>query len=216
MYLSKIMISPSSKEASIDLNNPYQMHRTIMNAFPDGISREHGSILYRIELPTNTRNVYIPSILVQSKIKPNWNFINQKDNYLLPGDFINPAVMDFNPSIQINSVFRFRLMANPTRRNKNSKKLEPILTNDELLIWLSKKAEQSGFLIEPPNIYVKKIQVEQFEANQHKKKRIFTIHKVLFEGNLLVNNPQKFLFALENGIGRGRSFGCGLLSLAIS
>lgn len=216
MYLSKIMINPSSKEASNDLKNPYQMHRTIMNAFADGMTREHGSVLYRIELPTNTRDIYIPSILVQSKIKPDWNFINQKEKYLLPGEFNNPAVMDFNPSIQINSIFRFRLMANPTRRNRNSKKLEPILINDDLIIWLSKKAEQSGFLIDLSSIFVKKIQVDPFEANQHKKKRIFTIHKVLFEGNLLVKNPQMFLFALENGIGRGRSFGCGLLSLAIS
>jgi CRISPR system Cascade subunit CasE len=215
MFLSKILINPSSKEANVDLKNPYQMHRTIMKAFPNGIDREKAAALYRIEHPTKNSMTNVDCVLVQSVIKPDWKFLVDRKKYLAEGYQKNPAILEFNPKIQSNQIFQFRLVVNPTRRNRNNKKLEPILEQENLLNWLMNKGAMHGFSIDPANLLIRRLQVDMFEANQHNRRKVFTIHKVSFEGILEVEDSQKILRVLENGIGRGKSFGCGLLSLAI-
>ena len=41
-----------------------------------------------------------------------------------------------------------------------------------------------------------------------------TIEAVRFEGTLIVNDPTVLVSAVRSGIGPGKAFGCGLLSLA--
>ena len=84
------------------------------------------------------------------------------------------------------------------------------MPNDQLDKWLTRKAEFSGFRVErfisiqPGYIYVGK-------SGEPNGNRLFSAK---YEGILQVTNPADFQKTLTSGIGPGKAFGFGLLSVA--
>ena len=39
LYLSRILLNPRSRRAMSELLHPYEMHRTLMRAFPDCVNK---------------------------------------------------------------------------------------------------------------------------------------------------------------------------------
>jgi CRISPR system Cascade subunit CasE len=80
----------------------------------------------------------------------------------------------------------------------------------EQVSWLERKGEQNGFqllgldVIPVPNLYGRK------SSNPGAIK----IVSALYQGTLEILDAEAFKQAVRHGIGRGRSYGCGLLSLA--
>lgn len=214
MYLTKISINPSSRQANHDLDNPYEIHRTVMSAFPDGVQRESAAVLFRMETQQNRTGKGDPILLVQSKTLPDWHKLKQRRNYLLNCEEENPIVKPFYPKVDKAQILRFRLLANPTSRRSSDQKLIPITDKNALFAWISKKGSNAGFSIIAESLLIAGLETAQFEALKPNRKNQITLHKVLFEGYLQVTSPEKLIQAVQEGIGRGRSFGCGLLSLA--
>ena len=166
--------------------------------------------LFRIDPLYNGRVV----ILVQSAIKPDWDYAFHNAGYLLAAP---PEVKPFEPRFSRNQSLRFRLEANPTRRlsehspdvkEESIGKRVPVPT-DQLIDWLARRAESAGFLIkrdattlQPGYIYMNK---------NGKGQRL---RSVLFDGLLEVTAPDAFRQTLVCGIGSGKAFGFGLLSVA--
>ncbi len=155
-------------------------------------------------------------ILVQSAVKPDWEYAFHNAGYLLAA----PAeVKDYDPSFAKGERLRFRLAANPTRRlSKNSLDLKegsigkrvPVPT-DRLIDWLARRAESGGFSIDkgsttfqPGYIYMNKTRDGDGQR----------LRSVRYEGVLEVMDADKFRDTLAGGIGSGKAFGFGLLSVA--
>jgi len=165
MHLSQLILNLACRLVQRDLAKPYEMHRTLLNAFPDGKVRverkreEALGMLFRAETDGDVINV-----LVQSKIVPDWSCLNEiRDDsgrpYLLPADRIrddkpNPRTMIFDLTDQhlpAGRILTFRLRANPTKRlsagKGNTGKRVGIYDEEEQLAWLARKGEQHGFRV---------------------------------------------------------------------
>ena len=70
MFLSKLTLNPRSRQVRRELAEAYQMHRTLLRAFPDAGDGGPSRVLYRVDLP---RHPGPPVVLVQSAVCPDWS-----------------------------------------------------------------------------------------------------------------------------------------------
>ena len=222
MYLSRLAINPRSREVQQDLADVYQMHRTVMSAFPhveaEGDARAELSVLYRLETAERSREVLL---LVQSLICPDLSHLTRGYLAADSGEVENPAIKDVSRVLQAlreGQVLRFRLRANPTRKietkstpdgqRRNGRRVD-LRTEELQLEWLSRRAEQAGFALVPA------IQGGDVPAVRvGGRRRRVSLATVLFDGLLEVTDPGLFRQAIAAGIGPGKAFGCGLMSIA--
>lgn len=221
MLLHRIHLDPRCREARRDLSDPYQLHSTLCRAFstPDKKCTE-GEFLWRLEPETDSAGY--PRILVQSNSTPNWAGIGVQ-GWLANAD----SAIDLNDRLKLNSLkagqcLRFRLQANPCVRREG--KRQGLLRTDEQEGWLARKGKFHGFSLpqsasfdvsETPKdrIDVRISQEQMLRGKQHTGNGI-RIYSVLYDGILIVTEPDNFKSALQTGIGHGKAMGLGLLSVA--
>jgi CRISPR system Cascade subunit CasE len=234
-YLSRLLLDTRHRSIQRDLANCYQLHRTIMRAFPQAESnvRDSLGVLYRLE--EFTPDARLLRLLVQSEVAPDWSFLPFAALGADPEGRPNPAVRALDGEYQQIAVgmhFRFRLRANPTKRisNRNSSrddklqgKRVALLKEEDQLHWLNRKGEQHGFRLlasavaaEVPEAHAAPQGIQrgyrpQLPGGEAMK---LTFGAVRFDGRLEVTNPSAFIQALQAGIGSGKAFGFGLLSIA--
>jgi CRISPR system Cascade subunit CasE len=225
MFLSKLVLNLRNPQVRIDLARPYEMHRTLWRAFPKG---EPGRVLFRVD---SHRRGGSPTMLVQSEHDPIWGEL--PSNY-----FLRPAE---SKRLELNVVtgqrLRFRLRANPTKRvaSKNERlgsviagKRVGLATEREQIAWLLRKGQDGGFSI--PGEWVEEKHTETCQLIPLPNFRVDVTSEgrdrngkpgydgefiaVRFEGILKVTDSEKFRETVFAGIGSGKSFGFGLLSLA--
>lgn len=238
MYLSRLILNPHNRAVRGDLADVRQLHRTILRAFPSGPERvgdfrsRHG-LLFRLEV---SRRFDRPVLLVQSQTLPDWSFLQERGDYLerCPD---NPACKSIAPlmdAITEGQVLRFRLRANVTKKidtksgpdgkRRNGRRI-PLRTPEEQIAWLVRKAEQSGFQlleVDPldmagppiPDVSIRAERDVHARPACNGRSPALTFGAVVFEGRLRVTDRPAFLSALVSGIGPGKAFGFGLLSVA--
>jgi len=133
-------------------------------------------------------------------------------------DLIDRLKLD---ALKAGKRFRFRLRANPCVK-RDGKRLG-LLRLEEQEKWIARKGEQHGFALpklvsydlselSQERIDVRVSQEQMLGGRQHAGNGI-RIYSVLYEGALEVTEPDKFRYALQNGIGHGKVMGLGLLSV---
>lgn len=227
MFLSQLALNIRDRLARRDLASPYEMHRTLMNSYPYPRVEHQCDLLFRVEPSKNG----VPTVLVQTRELPDWS--GQSDSYLLRA----PESKPFDFAVTPGQRLRFRLRANPTKRvaSKNERlgsvmagKRVGLATEFDQIQWLLRKASAGGFRIpgewvdakdpetgEPvqlPNFRVDAI--PEGNARNDKKDQAGKFIAVRFEGVLIVTDPTLFQAAVVGGIGSGKAFGFGLLSVA--
>lgn len=224
-YLSRLVLNGRSRQVQRDLSDCHGLHRTILSAFPQeqssgGSARDRFGILYRLETPQGR-----PQVIVQSEAEPDWR-------RLPPGYLQSHAskqVDSYYSSIQPGASLRFRLRANPTRRisARNAEESErwrgrrvELRREADQLAWLRRKQETGGFQLcdvrlggddkSVPNV----LAAGQPNVRGHRDGEALTFGSVTFEGLLRVTDTERFQAVLRTGIGSGKAFGFGLLSVA--
>ena len=211
MYLSKLTLNVRNRQVQKELANRYELHRTLMRAFPAELSKDE-RILFRMEQDTHTAQAIL---LAQSFSMPNYS--------ILPADYLltNAEVKPFAPALKDGQTLVFRLLANPTRRiiktgeiteNLDKSKRVGLLNEEDQLKWLERKAADSGFRL--GNVRsTPQPDVIGYRHQDDERQRI-TLQAVLFDGVLEVLDTELVQKAIRAGIGSGKGFGFGLLSLA--
>ena len=220
MFLHRIHLDPRCREVRRDLSDPYQLHSTLCRAFsvPDKKCTE-GEFLWRCEPETDPAGY--PRILVQSLRTPDWTGIGVK-GWLAKAD---PGI-DLKDRLKLDSLkvgqhFRFRLRANPCV-TRNGKRLG-LLRLEEQEKWIERKGKLHGFSLPQlasfylPETSRKRVDVsisqeQMLRGNQHSGNAI-RIFSVLYDGILIVTEPDSFRNVLQAGIGHGKAMGLGLLSV---
>jgi CRISPR system Cascade subunit CasE len=194
MYLSKLVLNPRSKQALKEVDDPYQMHRTLARAFKDQL--DQARLLFRVDRPENGD----PHVIVQSLSKPNWS--------ALPEKYADVSSKSVDLELEKDLRLTFRLLARPTRRVKETGRRVTVRGDEALREWLERKAGAAGF-------EVKSVRINGSRWRDTKGgKTSQALGAVQFDGILVVTDPDKLREAVRNGIGPQKAYGFGLLSLA--
>ena len=205
-YLSRLILNLRSRAVQRDLASPHNLHRTVMSGFPDALNKYGERVLYRLDLMDCNSQ---PLLLVQSQLEPEWARLDP--SYLGHIDESNPQIKQIDWRPVAGQRFVFRLRANPTRRlgqNTESGKGKRVGLYEigEQIQWLHRKAEGGGFIVESV------LPTQQHRADDRKRDLKFL--SVQFDGILQVSDAAQFAVSLACGIGSGKAFGFGLLSVA--
>jgi CRISPR system Cascade subunit CasE len=225
LYLSRLVPDVRTTAARRDLANPYDMHRTLMRAFPDRDDGGPGRVLWRADPDPDSRAGGL-HLLVQSTLPPDWSGLD-------PGWLATrPQERQFDPAFCSGQRLRFRLRANPTRRAGKSHlepafigKRIPVIDTDGQFAWLARKADSGGFRLvgpggsgdaAPPDVTTSHADTVRSRKRGPDGGKPVTIdhYAVLFDGRLEVTDADRLAQTLAQGIGPAKAFGCGLLSLA--
>ena len=212
MYLSRLILNPRSWSVRRDLAHPYEMHQAIMRAFPQNLKLTEERVLWRVDEHPRTK---APALLVQSQSLPDWSWLEGERGYLLPVDEPNPAAKPLNLQLTVGQTLGFRLLANPTFKTKSNGRpvRQGILKEEDQRAWLVRKAEASGFRFLSVRLSPYSL-VKGGEIQEGDKKHATHFLAVQFDGILQVTDPARLIQAVQTGIGSGKGFGFGLLSLA--
>jgi CRISPR system Cascade subunit CasE len=248
LYLSRLVLNQRSQQVISELAHPYEMHRTLMRAFPkasedtDPKARDEFRVLFRAEA-NDSRGTVI--VYVQSVIEPDWSFLDRLDLYMCTDtEMAKYEYKDIMPTyrrIKNGQVLWFRLRANPTKRVARDgdplkgKRVE-LSREEEQIDWLIRKGKPTtkgvpgGFSLLSQEIkstkgdvrkvsYVKvccegKQTWRKKDESDAARKHATTHLAVLFEGLLRVTDMHAFQETLIYGVGTGKAFGFGLLSVA--
>ncbi len=244
LYLSRLILNPRSRQVWSELAHPYEMHRTLMRAFPQlpaedsANARERCGVLFRAEEDESQHRVIV---YVQSRVEPDWTFLQNIDGYLLAGSPVpSLSCKDIMPAYQKLSrgqVLTFRLRANPTKRvardgdPMKGKRVE-LQREEEQIAWLMQKGAGRGGMAGGFELATKRIQSDEggvvsvpcvdvcrIGKQTSRRKTGASLHQmthlaVVFEGQLRVTDATVFRESLIRGMGSGKAFGFGLLSVA--
>jgi len=172
---------------AVKATDSYEQHQAIWSLFPNTPDRRRDH-LFRVE---TTGHLGQQMILLQSASQP------QSSN--------SAQVLQtkpFNPQLQNEEFYKFKLMANPTKCLKPNKKVVEIKDENEQVQWLQRKLKGAN------------VNVTAMESILVKNSKSFNSCFVCFEGILQVIDAEQVYQALAMGIGRKKHAGAGLLSLA--
>jgi CRISPR system Cascade subunit CasE len=222
MYLSQLILNPRRREVRRDLASPYELHRTLLRAFPSQEAGGAGRVLFRVEPSGNNSP---PVVLVQSAKRPDWLQLPTdyahvqpvKDVLYAAADAIAATVTNSRASVLVElrrgDVLRFRMNANPTV--KRDGKRHALWQEADQIAWLIRKGAASGFTVSESSVTVAPVGRLDSRRSERSNGRVATVshHAVRFEGMLQVVDPALLVVALENGVGSAKGFGFGLLSV---
>jgi len=132
----------------------------------------------------------------------------------------NPAVRSIatkQASISSGDSFRFRLCANTTRKidtktaidgKKRNGRRVPVRGDEARLAWLARRAVEAGFTFDQDTVRITEVASAGGRGNSP-----VTLAGAVFEGLLVVQDAHQFRVALQTGIGPGKAYGFGLLSI---
>ncbi len=237
LFLTRIELNPGSFDVRRDLANPQDLHRTLSGAFPaievrDDVPpsqrmtpRRLYNLLYRVEYDRRTGTAVL---LVQSGVAPRWESL--RNGYATKIEC--KTLHERYSAIENGMSLIFRLHANPSKRVARSdssadarfldnakRRRVDIRDRAGRISWLERKGLDCGFEIlrvtvkEPvplPGLATRSL----VKFSRDRGNDQVTIGSVLFEGVLQVTDAESLRVALTCGVGPGKAYGFGLLSVA--
>ncbi len=216
MYLSRIELDTKSRETMRALASPNRFHGAVETSFVGERSRN----LWRID--TLGDKTYL---LLLSHDKPELEALASQFGY---GSYETRDYDKLLERITQGSRWRFRLVANPTFSKSQGQgctemhlrgKVIGCGTPEYQMKWLYNRAEKCGFHVrgyeettETDDFGVTKSRYLSFRKGSDNGRNI-KILSVTFEGELTVTDAELFKSALCEGIGRGKAYGQGLLTV---
>jgi CRISPR system Cascade subunit CasE len=203
MYLTHIQLDLNHSLARADLADPYQMHSTLARLMSPNDTQAPANFLWRCE----AMGQHNFSVLLQSHGAPFPERLESKHQGW--AKTIRTKQFDVIEFLSRSERFQFRLRANPSVCRAG--KRHGLHREEEQLAWLNRQGERGGFGVEFASVS----QAQRSVGHRRKGAQSVVLFDVLFDGVLLKTDASSLLATIENGIGRGKHMGLGLLSLAV-
>lgn len=204
MYLSKLTLDPRHPQARRDLSDAYEMHRTLVRAFVPDSQTAPPRFLWRLESGTAVNSH--ANVLVQSEVPADWLPIEALSGYAT--EILGNKPVDLGGLIEVRGRYRFRLKANPTVTRAG--KRYGLTCEDEQIAWLGRQGLRYGFSV----LACVRGSSERIQVRQGSSGHWITVHSVLLDGMVEVQDAVTFVQAVHNGLGHGKALGLGLFSIA--
>lgn len=221
MNLTSVFLNVSNREVRRCLADSHALHVKLMALFgsvSDAPPRTSLQVLYRTEVDDRHRSA---QVLLQSREVP--DFARWSPG--LVDEARPPRTIPLEPLLDdLRGRYRFRLRANATRKvatktradgTKSNGRRLALRSDDERLAWLERQCRPSGFRIAKSDDGSAMVRLLPGGCafGQRKASRL-THEGALFEGVLVVEDANQLRAAVIRGIGPGKAYGFGLLSLA--
>ncbi|MGW1177417.1 type I-E CRISPR-associated protein Cas6/Cse3/CasE [Kitasatospora sp. NPDC002543] len=210
LWLTRIVPDPRSRDARRDTAGAVDLHHRMMSLFPDHVAEEEPrrrlGVLFRTESTAGG-----DQILLQSGQRPELDRLPTGYGQAVTKP-LTPLLDALRPGLHI----RYRIAANPIRRPTRAtrelyglKAVVPLLgaAADD---WWARQAEASGLNIG----ILHSSPLEAAKGNRRSDQRPVKHDRVLFEGTAVITDADRLRTRLTEGIGKGKAYGCGLLSIA--
>ena len=205
-WLARIELNTRSPEVRRDLGNVELLHKRMMLLVPDDLGtdpRALAGLLFRLE-----QSAYAATLLVQSRL--------EMTPGRLPEGYGRIQMRDLTPMLEAltkGRAVQYRIAGNASKRKAVGSKSDTDTTRRGPIValhgqaaedWWRDRARTAGLclhsLVSSPDAAARGGKI------RHDLTR--------FDGTASIEDPQALTEALLNGIGRGKSYGAGLLSLA--
>ncbi|MBQ7267983.1 MAG: type I-E CRISPR-associated protein Cas6/Cse3/CasE [Synergistaceae bacterium] len=204
MFLSRIPLDVDKRETRLALNSPNIFHGSLEFCFPGERKRK----LWRID-----RLNGILYLLVLSDESPDLSTFCKRFG-LAENAWETKDYDVLLKRLENGSLWRFRLTANPTKsaaqQDRTRGTVYAHITTEFQRKWLLDRADKHGFQISEDGFDVVESKWEKFEKSKGCK---VTILSVTYEGILKITDVSSFSEVLLNGMGRGKAYGMGLLTV---
>lgn len=234
-WFAAMNINPQRRGGRKLISSPQAMHAAVMSAFePGSLDSVEGRPLWRLDIDKPVYRLYIVSPL-----RPDLQHIIEQAGWQGQRWDTTPY-SPFLDRLRQGQRWGFRFTANPTKRGPSHGgrgELQPQTTVTQQTQWLLERSSKWGFTI--PDIEIPTIESSPAEGIEtggsrtcpdvkvtsreekrfsrrgatDKKASTVTIVQAQYEGTLEISDVDALRYSLTNGIGRGKAYGCGLLTL---
>lgn len=207
---SRVIVDPSQRAARKALASPEVLHAIVARATGDP---ESGRALWRLDRGIGRHTLFITS--------------SRKPDAALLAEQLGSPLMEINSfsydrflaSLSAGQEWQFRLRANPTkalRQDGARSRRVALIKEDSQLAWLIRQGEQrGGFEIPRNRLSVPEVVIQTRGADEFRSHgATVTLGTVVYDGVLRITEPSALRAVLVSGLGRGKAYGCGLLTLA--
>jgi CRISPR system Cascade subunit CasE len=207
LWITQLTPDLRSPDALRDLRDAVRLHRRIMALFPSGLgpqARQNAGILFRIE--ETQAGVFV---LIQSALEPSPAALPRSYGTIRSKP-LTPLLNALAPGRRV----RYRITANATRKlglNTTAGRPKEVvpLHGPEAEAWWQRQAESCGLALHT----VESTPLDQAAGTRRDANRV--VHaRTRFDGLATITDPAALSSRLRTGIGRGKAYGCGLLTLA--
>jgi CRISPR system Cascade subunit CasE len=209
IWLTSITMDRRHPAVRHDLRDAVDLHRRVMTLLPDGLgadARRQAGVLYRLE---TTRTG--PRLLVQSLLEPEVAFLPEGYGTTRTGR-LDHLIDRLRPGVLV----RYRIAANASLRRPRGwtgpgKPGQVVaLRGARAEEWWSRRAEQLG--LELRSAVARPLPDARGRRDGTEVRHSMT----QFDGIAVVGDPAMVEHAVQVGVGRGKAYGCGLLSLLLA
>jgi len=192
MYISKVFIDVKIPPVRHDLSSLNFFYNTLKKITGGG------EPVYRIDNVALNKTGYIQPVVLVSENRPVSSGVKIPSGYI-----VKIETYEYTIPLRAGMVYKYYLRANPSVRMLFMH--SDLETEESWKKWLETEGVINGF-----EIVDLKVTDDGYVTCPDKKIKFVS---VIFEGALKINDENKFRKALHNGIGRGREYGLGLLSI---
>lgn len=198
MIASVLHLSRADVKA-LKITDAYSLHRVVYDLFDDIRSDEEKqkSVPSGILYADKGGDFHGRQILILSNRQPNVPKYGELSIKTIADSFLDYPH------------YRFEVVVNPTKRDNATGKIIAIRKREEIANWFIEKAPQWGCEVSPAHLQVDNISVKNFKKGE----QAVTQGQAILSGRLKVTSRETFIKSFQQGIGRGRAFGCGLLQI---
>jgi CRISPR system Cascade subunit CasE len=221
VYLTRFRFNPARRGARRLLESPQALHAAVLAGFarPEDHTTDEARTLWRVDRGTQRPDVLL---YISSPTPPDLTHLVEQAGWPTIDTWLTRPYSAFLDRLEKGQVWAFRITANPVhdgRKRPDSKDTQRFgaVTVQQQIAWLQRRAERNGFTICSTtdgftNLIVRDRQTRTFRRNRGEPP--VTLAMVTYEGVLRVDDADQLRRVLTKGLGHGKAYGCGLMTLA--
>ncbi|WP_433574649.1 type I-E CRISPR-associated protein Cas6/Cse3/CasE [Nocardia brasiliensis] len=220
MFLTKMQLNSRRRGARLLLSSPQALHAAVCSGFAVTTPNDEGRILWRLD----NYGPHHVILYVASPGRPDFTHIVEQAGWPTTETWHTRPYASLLERLSDGQQWRFRLTANPVRYGRrvgwaDTKPLGHVTVRQQEQ-WLLDRTARLGLRIVPrradnaADCAVELVITDRGVRRFRRGAEQVTLATATFEGLLEVTDVAALKVSLTSGIGRAKSYGCGLLTLA--